>query len=1391
MDTIKLERKLLTRTVSFLLAMIMCLSCGIIQVFADGAITNGEWIIDNAAEPRTAKIQDLNFTYYSPGTDFIYGNSGDKNYVRSTNSNGSASNGIVTTQGKGYCEFIPEKDGTLTVYVGNASTKTGYVSYIDKEGKANAIGSFIPGDKADVETDNFKVTQGTTWATVEIEVESGCTYHITLSGSKMFCYGAEFAPYTEISGNIINNVGISDYGVKFTNSETEQIKEAVVDTVKSTYTIKLKPGYTYSASLTGSSASSYTFSSDTRKITPEGETMTANLTVEECVTYNVTGSIKGFEQGYDLSDFGLKFVPKDVNDFATITAEIDKTNLTYSAQLVAEQEYSLVKTGANDYELAKDVIVNNPDSSPISKDAEFKTVAVYSVTGGFIGLTQQRGVYEDLNVNVSALTFTNVDDNYVYNANVTNNGYSVSLRDGSYIANITCDDYSTTTHVVVENAGVDKNLLLKYEGKVVVDYADTIFVGADKDYKTVQAAVDAVSNMSRPNGEGVTIKIDPGKYREQVHITVPNITLESNGGDRNDTIITWYYGIGYKYYSSVNSYYNPYADYDKYEKGDVEKYWGAAVITDATATGFSAKGICFENSFNKYMTEEELTDGVEVNGKSINFVRKENTNADSRAATERAAAYVNYADKTEFFECGFIGSQDTLYTCNKAFKAYYKNCYIEGQTDFIYGDGDVFFDGCEINWCGYDGTDAAGYLTAQSSDPSRTAGYVFRNCLITGNKERNVIPGYLGRMWGKGATVNFINTQVASDNYLAGEGWTAMSGTNPTDSTVNLKEYNTTYNGVKVDTSKRVAGAVDTLNFDDYTVESVFADAWTPKYYSPSGNSPEIITGPAFTSNGDLNAPNPGETVTANFTINDECVSSDASRISWYAVDTDYDSTSLDTILQKSTLLYTTASYSTTRFQIPMECAGKYIMAVVTPIVIGGSAEGTPKYIIAKEKPISNTWSNPDNEGEIAPGSGINIFLAGDSTVKDYSANGIYNGGKITNSGSWGEFLQDFFDKELVTINNYAQGGRSTRSFINEGKLATIEGKISEGDYLFVQFGHNDCANGLSYYAERFAPLYAKPNGADVVDGVYPTVLPDESLKSATPDAYKSQYGDTYFSWDCGATYKGYLQAYINVAVKAGAIPVIVSPVSRMYYTSDGKIKTHHDANMTDYEPTKAFMTENDAYVTACEQIYEENKAKGIDIYYIDAYGLTKELFEEAWQDCSSNKNGAAIMGTGDSTHCNKTGGIIEAGLIAKWIQDAGVSASEFVVAPTTVYGENADGNYIFTVKNKEFKAFDNDYALSDYWTDYGQELFDIIAGTYQPETYVYGDADGDGKITENDVLEIFKKVLNNDYVLSIESNRKYKKIIDVDGDSAVTATDSSIVKKKSKDDSYKMPVEK
>ena len=79
----------------------------------------------------------------------------------------------------------------------------------------------------------------------------------------------------------------------------------------------------------------------------------------------------------------------------------------------------------------------------------------------------------------------------------------------------------------------------------------------------------------------------------------------------------------------------------------------------------------------------------------------------------------------------------------------------------------------------------------------------------------------------------------------------------------------------------------------------------------------------------------------------------------------------------------------------------------------------------------------------------ITVYLAGDSTMANKTAD------KRPETG-WGEYLQIYFDETKVKVENHAQNGRSTKSFINEGRWQKIVDALKKGDYVLIQFGHND-----------------------------------------------------------------------------------------------------------------------------------------------------------------------------------------------------------------------------------------------------------------------------------------------------------------------------------------------
>ena len=302
------------------------------------------------------------------------------------------------------------------------------------------------------------------------------------------------------------------------------------------------------------------------------------------------------------------------------------------------------------------------------------------------------------------------------------------------------------------------------------------------------------------------------------------------------------------------------------------------------------------------------------------------------------------------------------------------------------------------------------------------------------------------------------------------------------------------------------------------------------------------------------------------------------------------------------------------------------------------------------------------------------IYLAGDSTVKTYKDNQFIAG--------WGQYLPYFLDDKIPVV-NAAQGGRSSRSFINENRLYAIEGDpytfaqnngkpimstIKKGDFLFIQFGHNDDSTILptTYrtLVDRMVPVGTPVNGVfPITEGIKgkTNVLPKDYTDLATDAeeietlALIANYGDTYYMYDTEkGTFKWYLREYIKLAREKGAIPVIVTPVSRNMM-KNGKI-IDGDGH----------FGENFAYVEAAKQLAEEENCLLVDLFdkTVKMHEIIQEEYAEYlhsilpgtltgdWPDAfvKTFKNESAGCTGVDNTHYNKFGAFITAAFVAETI---------------------------------------------------------------------------------------------------------------------------------------------
>jgi pectinesterase len=252
--------------------------------------------------------------------------------------------------------------------------------------------------------------------------------------------------------------------------------------------------------------------------------------------------------------------------------------------------------------------------------------------------------------------------------------------------------------------------------------------GPHADYATVQAAVDALPEA------GGTIEIAPGVYRQKLAILKPGVRLVGKGGAASDVVLVW-------------------SDASVTAGGTIK----SASVT-VSGDGFFARGLTIQNDFH-------LKD----------------------ARPSQAVALAITADRAVLRDVRLLGAQDTLYAASRKggppSRQYFRDCYVEGHIDFIFGDAKAFFDRCTLHGIAHDGV----MFTAQSKNsPDQDSGYVFDRCRITADPAASGL--YLGRAWRPYATVVFLRTRI--DAPLDPAGWREWTpGKTDTFSTAYYAEY--------------------------------------------------------------------------------------------------------------------------------------------------------------------------------------------------------------------------------------------------------------------------------------------------------------------------------------------------------------------------------------------------------------------------------------------------------------------------------------------------------------------------------------------------------------------------------------------------------------------------
>jgi pectin methylesterase-like acyl-CoA thioesterase len=858
------------------------------KLYADGYNSNGCYYCNGTAgiDRRFFTINNVvagdNITVYG-GTS----NGNEEIHLLYLGTDGAQDTVLPFTTTASRVDLVAKYSGTYKIYVSAAHSGKPYFHRVVRtpgvkvSGKVNLNGNVISSgysltlsNQTTGDTTDVTVNSDNTFDTV---LPAGYSYTAVLKGTPGYKITNETKVVTTSSTDIaagisninldvmVNSLATISGSIKGFESSYDvsklQIKLAppagslasevgvTVDKATMTYTATVDASQQYTAVISG--VNDYELiSGGSVKIDTN---LTQDITVAKKAVYLATGKFMNLSATAQIQ----KITFTNVEDGYTYTGTV--ANGGYTASL-RNGSYTVTAVCTENYETTTHVIVNGQDTT---KDIKFNLVTGWNLVNvtsqditstNYKGLTLQGGAtYFGVNGNAlranpgAIITIPVVAGQIVtvsgwYSGEICfNNDQANKLvipGTSSASAPAKLSYKATTTGTVTLNVvGTATAYLTAIDRVQQLDRVSDLYVGDSSkanNFSTVKEALDAAAKMNPTSeAERITIHIAPGVYRAQLKISTPYISLV-NSNPSQEVKITWYYGFGYEYYSvGADGFYSEDRSFDKYSKYHVsEGKWGGSVYLTSTAKEFKAENIVFENSFNKYITKEELEDGVALcktfpQSTSINVPRTASTDVTSKAATERAAAMIIEGDNVEFYNCSFIGSQDTLYTGGVGTNnQYYKNCFIEGNTDYIFGDGNVVFDNAILNFCGYSDSASGGYITAAKD--LATYGYLFRNSKVTANNNNKQIAGFFGRPWGPKAKVKFVNTKLESSSIIDPKGWAEMSGATPENA--NFAEYNTTYNDAKVDTSARRAPVLNDET-SIATSDKYFGTDWTPKYY--------------------------------------------------------------------------------------------------------------------------------------------------------------------------------------------------------------------------------------------------------------------------------------------------------------------------------------------------------------------------------------------------------------------------------------------------------------------------------------------------------------------------------------------------------------------------------
>ena len=292
-----------------------------------------------------------------------------------------------------------------------------------------------------------------------------------------------------------------------------------------------------------------------------------------------------------------------------------------------------------------------------------------------------------------------------------------------------------------------------------------------------------------------------------------------------------------------------------------------------------------------------------------------------------------------------------------------------------------------------------------------------------------------------------------------------------------------------------------------------------------------------------------------------------------------------------------------------------------------------------------------------ASGAKRKVHTIGDSTMSEYKVT-------ATPKRGWGMYLGSFFDPQFVTVNNRAKSGADTRQFYTGSAYwASVKSQMAAGDYLIIQFAHND-EGVVTYGMDNLEyAAYCQANGLGA----------PSDARGTNPQT----------------TYRDFLRAFIDEARALGVTPILASPICRRYFANgDINRQGRHDLGNSFSKIENGVLYSNQSvpaddhsmdYAYAMQVVAQEK-----NVPFLDLTQATREMYVE-YGDAQSKD---LLFCSGDNTHTNAMGGNLIARRAAQMMKEQGILA-EYINVPTSItanptaiaIGETYSG----VAQNKEF----------------------------------------------------------------------------------------------------------